>query len=137
MAQSTPLSPSPRKDFWVGLSFLLANLLVSVAAQFLLKRGMLDLGEFQLSEGVLYLLQMLNPLIIGGLGLYAAGTVLWLLCLRKLDLSFAYPAGTLQYLLIFAGAWLWFDETISVLRIAGMLVICVGVFFLALDLKKS
>lgn len=135
MAQTETLRS--RKDFQLGLLFLLANLLVSVAAQFLLKRGMLELGGFELSEGWLYMLEMINPLIVGGLLLYASGTVLWLLCLRKLELSFAYPAGTLQYLLIFMGAWLWFDEQISLLRVAGMVVICVGVFFLAIDLKKS
>ncbi|MEL7339624.1 MAG: multidrug resistance protein, partial [Bacteroidota bacterium] len=60
----------------------------------------------------------------------------WLLCLTKLDLSFAYPAGTLQYLFIFMGAWWWFDENISLLRIAGLVVIVIGVIVLALDNKK-
>ena len=137
MSQTTSINHFKSKDFRIGVLYLMANLVVSVAAQFMLKRGMLDLGEFELAQGGMYLLEMINPLIIGGLLLYAAGTLLWLLCLTKLDLSFAYPTGTLQYLLVFVGAWILFDENISPLRIAGLVVICTGVFVLAFDLRKK
>ena len=120
MTSSETVAIDKDRDFRIGLVYLMIDILVSVSAQLLLKKGMLELGEFSFSEGGTYLLSMLNPMIIGGLVLYACGTVGWLLCLTKLDLSFAYPAGTLQYLFIFMGAWWWFDENISLLRIAGI-----------------
>lgn len=125
-----------RQDFRLGVFFLLANLIVSVASQLMLKQGMLELGEFEFAFGSTYFLKMMHPLVIGGLILYACGTVFWLLCLNKLDLSFAYPAGTLQYLFIFAGAWYWFDEEIPILRLLGLAVILFGVLILTLDTKK-
>ncbi|MEM6347984.1 MAG: multidrug resistance protein [Bacteroidota bacterium] len=137
MANTKTVAIDKSQDFKIGLVYLAIDILVSVAAQLLLKRGMMELGEFEFSGGVSYLLSMINPMIIGGLILYACGTVGWLLCLTKLDLSFAYPAGTMQYLFIFLGAWMWFDENISLLRIAGLVVICIGVVVLALDMKKS
>lgn len=136
MVESQSISLQSR-NFRIGLLYLLANLVVSVCAQLMLKKGMLELGAFELAGGGSYLLEMLHPLVVGGLILYACGTVLWLLCLTKLDLSFAYPVGTLQYLLVFAGAWLWFGEEISLMRLLGLGVICVGVLFLALDRKES
>ncbi|MEM7658142.1 MAG: hypothetical protein AAF399_18595 [Bacteroidota bacterium] len=124
------------KDMTMGLFYLFLNLLISVAAQFVLKAAMADLGGFGV-EGSAgdYLLGMINVKVIGGLVLYASGVVLWLLCLSKLDLSFAYPAATLQYFLVFLGAWALFDETIPLLRIGGLIVIAVGVVVMSLDQK--
>lgn len=131
------LQSQPKSDVWLGLVYLGFNLLISVGAQFLLKAAMLELGAFDGGRGWLaYLLSMINPQVIGGLVMYGLGTILWILCLGKLDLSLAYPAGTLQYLLIFAGAWFWFDEQISVLRLLGMLVICLGVLIMSIDVRK-
>ena len=118
----------------MGLIYLGLNLIISVAAQFILKAAMAQLGGFDAGGDVwAYLLAMLNPYVIGGLVLYALGTILWLLCLTKLDLSFAYPAATLQYVLIFLGAWFLFDEQIDWMRIAGLAVIGAGVFVMSMD----
>lgn len=123
-----------RQDWTLGLLFLGLNLIISVAAQFVLKAGMAKLGAFDPAAGVgEYLFQMVNIQIIGGLVLYGTGTILWLLCLSKLDLSFAYPAATLQYVLIFAGAWLLFEETINWQRLAGLAIILGGVIVIAMD----
>ena len=121
----------------MGLLFLLINLVVSAAAQLLLKSGMLDLGSFQFSGEIIdYVMKMLTWKIIGGLFLYASGIAFWILCLSKLDLSFAYPAGTFQYVIIFLGSWFFFNENISMQRIIGMLVIVLGVIVISLDHKK-
>jgi drug/metabolite transporter (DMT)-like permease len=126
------------KDMLMGLLYLFLNLLISVAAQFVLKAAMAELGEFGVGgSAVDYLLQMINVKVIGGLVLYASGVVLWLLCLSKLDLSFAYPAATLQYFLVFLGAWWLFDESIPLLRIAGLIVIAGGVIVMSLDQKQT
>lgn len=131
-------SISSRNDHNLGLIYLGLNLIISVAAQLMLKSAMADLGGFPEGGQIFdYLVGMITLPVITGLALYGAGTIFWLLCLAKLDLSFAYPAGTLQYFLIFIGAWYFFDENISLLRIIGMLVIILGVVVMAKDFKKS
>ncbi|GAB4416566.1 MAG: SMR family transporter [Bacteroidia bacterium] len=126
-----------RSDLTMGLVYLALNLVISVAAQFMLKAAMANLGQFDAGGDVLtYLLSMFNMQVIGGLVLYAMGTVLWLLCLTKLDLSFAYPAATLQYVLIFLGAWYLFDEQIDWLRIAGLVVIGCGVVVMSIEKRN-
>ena len=119
---------------WMGWIYLGLNLLVSVIAQLVLKAAMMKVGEFEIDDNWLrYAYGMINIEIIGGLFLYGTGTILWILCLTKLDLSLAYPAGTLQYLLIFAGAWWFFDERITAIRLLGMIVICIGVFIMSVE----
>lgn len=127
-----------RQDWVLGLTYLGLNLFVSVAAQFILKAGMADLGAFEPEMGLgSYLWEMLNLQIIGGLVLYATGTILWLLCLSKLDLSFAYPLATVQYVLIFLGAWLLFDETINTMRLTGLGIILGGVIVISLETTRK
>ena len=131
-------SISTRNEHNLGLFYLGLNLIISVAAQLMLKSAMANLGGFPEDGQIFdYMAGMITMPVIAGLLFYGAGTIFWLLCLAKLDLSFAYPAGTLQYFLIFIGAWYFFDENISLLRIIGMLVIILGVLVMAKDFKKS
>ena len=121
----------------LGVSFLILNIFVSAGAQFLLKYGMLQVGSFSSSENVLrYISKVLSIEVIGGLFFYGVGMILWLLTLSKLDLSFAYPTSTLQYILIFFGSWYLFHETISAMRITGTIIILLGILILSLDFRK-
>jgi len=126
------------RDVILGVFYLIIDILVSVAAQLILKMGMDNLGSFEGSGDTLnYLLSMINIEIVGGLFIYALGVILWLLCLSKLDLSFAYPAATAQYVLIFVTSWYFFNEEISLLRILGMIIIGIGVIVISLDYRKT
>jgi drug/metabolite transporter (DMT)-like permease len=116
----------------MGFSLLLASILLSTIAQFLLKAAMNDIGLLpslaDLNLWPFITVHQIPLLQIGlGLGLYASGTVSWLLCLTRLELSFAYPVSTLQYLLVFLAAWLLLGEEIYPLRWVGMVVIVLGV----------
>ena len=127
-----------KNDTLAGIVYLFLNILISVAAQLMLKAGMANLRSFQVSGDTMqYLFSMINIEIVGGLFFYASGVILWLLCLSKLDLSFAYPAGTFQYVLIFIGSWYFFNEGISWQRILGMFVIGTGVILISFDYGKK
>ena len=91
----------------------------------------------QPSFSLQYGLQLLSPWIVGGLFLYGSGTLLWLFCLRHLDLSLAYPLGTLQYAFIFLGAWFFFDENLSLQRMIGTAIIVLGVVIIAATRAES
>lgn len=121
----------------LGMIYLLLNLIISVAAQVVLRAAMEQLGGFEPGNAVGYFISMLNPMVIGGLLLYGSGTILWLLCLTKLDLSFAYPAATLQYFLVFWSSWYFLGESISWMRIGALCVITVGVIIMSLDKESS
>ena len=68
-----------------------------------------------------------------GLGVYAAGTLLWLCCLSKIDLSLAFPGSALQLILVLSGASWLLGEKISTLQIIGTAIILGGLSLLFLD----
>jgi drug/metabolite transporter (DMT)-like permease len=47
------------------------------------------------------------------------------------DLSFAYPFLSVSYVLVLLAGYFWFGEVITVTRIAGVALICIGTFFVA------
>lgn len=100
------------------------SILLSVAAQFALKAGM---SAAALDKAGAWLPRvLLNKWIWLGFAAYGLGAVLWLGVLSKWDVSKAYPlvgGGFAAALLV--GHLL--GESVGLLRIAGVGVICVGI----------
>lgn len=121
-----------------GLLALVASVLCCASSQLLLKSGMAGVSRLPSIDSLpTYFLDLVQIPIVTGLALYAIGTGLWLTCLTKLDLSVAYPASAVQFLLIFAGAWHFFDEPVSSVRLLGAIVVLAGVLLLTLDRRQS
>jgi multidrug transporter EmrE-like cation transporter len=68
--------------------------------------------------------------ILGGMGLQV---IVWQYALKYYPLSFAYPFRSLVSFLVLISAFVLFHESISLMNVAGLSVITVGVFFLARD----
>ncbi len=117
-----------------GLKLILTAVICIVSAQLLLKYGLKNAAhaELELGTAVTFLTSMLlNPYVILGVILFIISAILWMLVLSKVELSYAYPALSLGYALAAIGAWLLFNENLSMLRIAGIIVICSGVYALS------
>lgn len=134
VTSTKPKTDIARQNFQAGIIILLFDIALSVAAQLVLKSAMRQIGAFP-SHGnwLIYFSHFIHPLVITGLFLYGLATILWVYCLTKLDLSFAYPAATVQYFLIFLGAWHFFGEHIPPSRLIGLLIITVGVIIISFD----
>ena len=74
---------------------------------------------------------LVAPMVIVGLGLYAASTLLWLLVLAKLDVSYAYPFVSLGFVFTALYGYFAMDEPMVLARIAGISLIVVGVVLVA------
>ncbi|MBA2350759.1 MAG: EamA family transporter [Pseudomonadota bacterium] len=113
---------------------ILAGVLLSAFAQILLKKGMIDVGQFDFSvahfQPTVFKVA-LNPYILIGLGGYVASVLVWLLVLSRVEVSFAYPFVSLGFIVTAVLGWLMFDEALSVQRMTGILVICVGVILVS------
>lgn len=112
------------------LLYILAAGVLGVVGQVVMKRGLTTLGPVALDPGALPSVVAslaLNPLIVLGLAITVTGTFFWLITLSRVDLSFAYPFASLNYVLVLAASWLWLDETISPVRLLGVVAICTGV----------
>jgi len=105
---------------------------LSATAQTSFKYGLSNLNipaSAALFEKVFSML--FSPFVLGGLSLYAVGTVLWLFALRQVDLSLAYPFVSISFLLVFASGILFLGEPISVMKVAGLLFIVTGLVVLS------
>jgi multidrug transporter EmrE-like cation transporter len=74
---------------------------------------------------------LVAPMVIAGLGLYAASTLLWLFVLAKLDVSYAYPFVSLGFVFTALYGYFAMDEPMVLARIAGISLIVVGVALVA------
>ena len=110
------------------------SIILSVAAQFLLKAGMSSLDIKQaFAQPLTFRLPWIvltNKFIFSGFTLYGLGAVVWLKVLSTWDVSKAYPLVGLGFgLTVLVGMAL--GESITAYRVLGVLLICQGVWLVA------
>ncbi len=113
---------------------ILVSVFLAVVGQMLLKMGMLRIGKFSFNISTLvsqYMKIFLNPFVIAGLVGFFISMLIWLYVLSRMELSLAYPFVALNYVLILFGSYFLFKETITPLKIVGVVVIIVGVYLVA------
>lgn len=116
----------------MNIVLILASVLFNSLAQILIRKGMLGIGEVNVDNFVQNI-----GLMIANIWLWLAmfslivSILLWIQVLSKVEVSFAYPFNSVGYVLTTITCHYLFGESLSVLRICGMLVICVGVFLIS------
>ena len=71
------------------------------------------------------------PLVLVGLGLYVASTVIWLLVLARMDVSYAYPFVSLGFAFTALYGYFALHEPMAPARVTGIALIVAGVCFVA------
>lgn len=107
---------------WV---FLWSAILLGIAGQALLKAGAIWSASATLQN------QLLNPLTMGGLGLYAASSILYIVALRRIPLSVALPCTAVSYIGAGVIGHFVYNEPVTTAHIAAFAVIGFGVALLA------
>ena len=113
---------------------VMAPISMGIVAQILLKTGMLQIGKFSVDISKLFMTFVgifLNPFVLVGMFLYFAASLLWLIVLSRIDLSFAYPLLSIGYIFIVLYSDIVLKEEVSLVRWAGVLTICLGVFLIS------
>lgn len=102
---------------------LLAAVALAASAQILKKHGMTSFG----SEEQRAVAALRHPLVLAGMLCQITMAVLWLLVLARLDVSVAYPALSLGYVIVTLwGRWV-LGEVVTFRRWLGVTAIVVGV----------
>lgn len=109
------------------LAIAITAVLLVAASQILLKVGIQTVGPRQTSRLRHYPRLLINPWILFSLAISIVGAVLWLIALRKLDLTYAFPLLALNYVLVPLGSAYWFKERMHPIRATAILVITIGV----------
>ena len=120
------------------LNTLLLVLIAVVLASFgqiSMKYGMNLVGSFG-PPGITVLLGLaravFTPFVFLGLALYAVSAMFWLMVLKQAkELSYVYPLIASTYVIVLFLSWLLLQERITVVRLAGVVLICIGVVFVA------
>ncbi|MBL8414925.1 MAG: EamA family transporter [Propionivibrio sp.] len=115
----------------VQLAMMLLCVLLTSVAQVVLKIGT---SKARLAATVVdpdnvggTLAMLVSPMVILGLVLYIAATIVYLRVLSVLDLSQVYPFVALSYVFTMAAGILWLGESLHVSRLAGAALILGGV----------
>ena len=119
---------------YLVMALVSVNIVFNVIGQLLLKYGMNKIGNFKISLDALlpvFVKAFLSPYILLGLGCYVTGFLIWLIVLAKAEVSYAYPLISLGYVLTAVMGWWLLGENVTWLRMAGILVTCIGVFVIS------
>lgn len=118
-----------------ALALILLSVTITACAQIVLKAGMAGASvqrAIAAGPGLRMIAAIaLDPLVVGGLVLYFLAAAVWLFVLSQVDVSLAYPFVALGFVLTAIAGHVFFHETLSVARIAGILLVCGGVAILA------
>lgn len=101
---------------------ILAVLLASLG-QILQKIGLLAPG----GRGI----AVLRPALLLGFAAVAAGAVLWLIVLSRMEVSRAYPFLSLGFVFVLLVSRLWLGERVPRVRWAGVALIVAGIVLIA------
>lgn len=105
---------------WISLG---CALILGVIGQLLLKAGAVGPGDV--------LIQLLRRATIAGLGCYGVATMFYIVALRDIPVSVAFPTVASQYVIVAAVGWFVYGEPSGVQQILGLALIVVGVLLIA------
>ncbi len=103
-------------------------MLLTVTANLLLKWGTVAPGA-----GSGHWLALLNWRVAAGLASFGLGAAFYVVILTKLPLNVAQSFAAFQFVAVILAAWLILGEPISLLRAAGMALICGGIFLVGVS----
>jgi multidrug transporter EmrE-like cation transporter len=109
-------------------ALLAGAVLCGVMSQFLLKAG---------SDAPDFFQQLLRIPTIAGLAGYGIAAILYMLALRKLPVSIAYPSVSFSYVLVAILAHLIFKEPLGWQQWAGIVLVIAGVVLLSQGVEHA
>ena len=121
-------------DLAKNLLLILGAVMLGVVGQLSMKQGMMKarmdtsaVGSLVTSLGK----ALLEPFVTAGFLLYGISALAWLVVLSRVELSFAYPMVSVGYIAVVILSRFIFHEQVSVIRLVGTFVICLGVFLIS------
>ena len=116
----------------MNIILILLSVLLNCAAQLLIRKGMLVEGEVGMQNMLSHVGSMITNLWLWAAMLcYALSILLWMSVLSKVEVSYAYPFLSVGYVVSAVAGYALFNENLSPVRIAGIIVICIGVILIS------
>jgi drug/metabolite transporter (DMT)-like permease len=116
----------------MNILLIIISVLLNCAAQLLIKQGMLLIGEVKMGTIFQSLIPMVTNIYLWMAMLcYAVSIFLWMAVLSRVDVSYAYPFLSIGYVVAAIVGYYFLGETVNLVRIVGIIVICAGVFLIS------
>lgn len=118
----------------VALPLVLFSVMLNSAAQILLKEAMNRIGHFAISWDNLVPIGWriaTHPFFIAGMLCYVFSLSSWVLVLSRIDVSVAFPLSSMSFIICALAAYFLLGENLSFVRVAGIIVIMIGVFLIS------
>ena len=113
------------------MNFFLIFLSVALncGAQVLMRKAMLVIGEVGSQPAAhTAMLMVSNAFLWLALICYGVSVLVWMAVLSKVEVSYAFPLGSIGYVIVAVLGYLFLGEQVTPLRLFGILIICLGVF---------
>ena len=116
-----------------NILLIISSVTLNAFAQLFIRQGMLKLGK--ISMGFVNIWHMIldsitNVYIWAGMFSYGISILLWMVVLSKVNVSLAYPFLSIGYIITTVISHFAFNEPITVPKILGISIICIGVVVL-------
>jgi drug/metabolite transporter (DMT)-like permease len=109
-------------------TLLIVSIVLGGSGQLMFKAAARELPAFaELGLSRLIITMFTTPWILGGFVCFFVSAVLWIMALRSVALSIAYPMVALSYIIIFLGSYFLFQEPLSWRHWVGALLIVGGI----------
>lgn len=116
----------------MNLVLILSSVLLNCLAQLLMRKGMLLIGNVGLESLVAQSVNMLTNIWLWlAMVCYAVSVFLWMVVLSKVEVSYAYPFLSVGYVLAAIAGYFFFSESLTLMRILGIFIICLGVYLIS------
>jgi multidrug transporter EmrE-like cation transporter len=116
-----------------NLGLILTAVIFGAVAQLSVRKMMLQVGEVSFSPSLIKFLPAMLTNIFLWIGLFCYGVsfFFWVITVSRVDIGFAYAFMSLGFVVVTVMGHFLFGEYISVMRIAGLLLICIGLCVIA------
>lgn len=108
------------------LCIILFQVFINTGAQIFLKKGVNQVSFDQPFWDLIWAIAT-NLNIFLGVFIFVISLLIWLYLLSKCELSYLYPFGSISYILAAIGGWYFFGESVTILRLLGIIIIFIGV----------
>jgi len=117
-----------------NLFLIVLTVIINTTGQFVIKTGINNkIGRISFTQEFVPTIYkaLTNWVIISGFGLYFISAILWITILSRTQLSWAFPILSLSYVITVLISPIFLNETFSVQRLIGTLVIVFGVYLIS------
>jgi len=123
----------PRLDL-AGHVYILLTIAFTVYGQLVLKWQIGQAGQLPADAAgkiVFLLRQFLNPWILSGFAAALIASLAWMAAMTRFEINYAYPFMSLAFVIVMGFSVLFLGESLTAGRVAGTLLVVLGLVVLA------